>query len=131
MIVDYWARFGDSPIWAGINTTIAGALMVYIVFSYIHVFAVKGTHRSYIAATAMKTLCLPLFGAYIFSLAMDIFTVHIISGLIDAWMAWTIHRDWQKIKDHDDWWKGKGTKLKKKVRSLFSARSTAVAGAGA
>lgn len=131
MIVEYWHRFGDSPIFAGINHTISGALIIYVVFSYMHTFTVKGTQRSYLAATVIKTLCLPLYGAFIFSLAMDIFSMNIVGGLIDAWMAWTLHRDWQRIKDYDDWWKGRGTKMKKKLRSMFRTRSLATAGAGA
>ena len=131
MIVEYWNRFGDSPLWAGLTWTIVGVFLVYVVFHGIHLHSVRGTKRAYQAASVLKTLCLPLFGAFVFQVAMDVFTSWWIGAIVDTWISYTLLRDWQKIKDSDDWWKGKGTKLKKKLRSLFSARSTAAAGAGA
>ena len=82
-------------------------------------------------ATTVKTLLWPLFGAYVFSVVMDLFTQEWFGALIDAWICSIFIRDWEKIKDSDDWWKGKGTKLKKKLRSMFTASSPATAGAAA
>ncbi|GAA4033576.1 hypothetical protein GCM10023063_16640 [Arthrobacter methylotrophus] len=131
MIIDYWTRFGSSPLWVGISFAITMAMFTYLTAKIDWRMSVEGSHREYMASTIMKTLCLPLFGAFVFDVALDVFTQQWLGVLIDGYLAYTMHRDWQHIKDNDDWWKGRGTKLKKKLRSMFTSSSPATAGAGA
>ena len=131
MLIDYWTRFGDTPLWTGIGWTITLSFLFYVIMHWIHRNAVAGTRRSYQAATIVKTLLWPLFGAYVFSTVMDLFSHLWVIAFLDAWICSMLVRDWDKIKDSDDWWKGKGTKLKMKLRSVFTSSSPAAAGAGA
>lgn len=95
-----------------------------------NVRAVKGTHRAYQSATVIKTLLWPLFSGYVFCTVMNLFTQQWIVAVLDVWICWILLRDWERFKDSDDWWKGKGTRLKEKLRSMFTASSPALAGAG-
>jgi hypothetical protein len=81
----------------------------YVIMHWTYRSAVSGTRRSYQAATIVKTLLWPLFGAYVFCVVMDLFTQAWISALIDAWICSILLMDWERIKNSDDWWKGKGT----------------------
>lgn len=131
MIVDYWSRFGQSLQWTLLDGIIGAVLMAYALTSMVNFFSVKGTLKSYRTATVVKTLCLPLFAAYVFQTALDIFTSDWVGALIDAFLCYTLLDDWNKIKDRDDWWKGKGTMLKRKLKSLRGSRFPAATGAGA
>lgn len=131
MIIEFWLLFAKSPAWY-ITSFFAGALwIVYVIAHVIHSRAVKGTVRSFNAATVMKTLCLPLFGAYVFKAAMHLFTGDWFNVLMDLVVCYLLIRDWKKIKGSDDWWKGKGTKLKKKLKSLLTGHSPVSVGGSA
>jgi pheromone shutdown protein TraB len=131
MLIDYWTRFGETTLWTGIGWAITLSFFFYIVMHWVYRNAVSGTRRSYQSVTIVKTLLWPLFGAYVFSVDMDLFTQEWISALIDAWICSIFLRDWERIKDKDDWWKGKGTKLKRKLKSLFTSTSPATSDAAA
>lgn len=129
-MMDFWTRIDSSPIYTGAAYAAAFALIAYMVEAYAYRRAVKGTVRSYRAGTILRTLCLPLFGWFVFRTAVDIFTADWML-LIHAWLAYTLLRDWETYKDNDDWWKGKGTKLKKKLRSMLTASAPSAAPAAA
>lgn len=131
MDIEFWARFADTPLKSGVGWAIALVYVVYAVSISINRRAVSGTHRSYRSATIIKTLIWPLFAGYFFFAAMDLITQEWVGTFIDAWICCALLRDWERYKDSDDWWKGKGKKLKKKLRSMFTASSPAVAGGGA
>lgn len=131
MVVNFWTHFGSSPLWAGIGLAITGVYLGYIIAYFIYYRAVPGSRNSYLSSTVMRALCLPLFGGFVLSVAIDAFTGNWIGLFIDIWISHGLHRDWQRIKDNDDWWTGKGTKLKKKLRSFFTASAPAAAGAAA
>lgn len=131
MLIDYWVRFAATPLAHGIGWAISFAVLPYFMAGFVHRFAVPGTLKAYQSATIVKTLLWPLFAGYVYCVIMDIFTQNWIGALIDAWMCSVLVRDWDRFKDTDDWWKGKGTKLKKKLKSMFTASSPATSGAGA
>jgi hypothetical protein len=131
MNIEFLARFGDTPLWDGISWAVLAAYVSYAIALTVNTRAVSGSRQSYLSSTIMRTLCLPLFGAFVFSAAIDALAGNLVSVLFDVWISSNMHRDWQRIKDNDDWWTGKGTKLKKKLRSMFTSTSTVAAGAGA
>lgn len=131
MNIEFLSRIGDSPLWDAISWAVLVAYMSYCVALIVNTRAVAGSRQSYVSSTFMRTLCLPLFGAFVFSTAIDALAGNLVSVLFDVWISSNMHRDWQRIKDNDDWWTGKGTKLKKKLRSMFTSTSTVAAGAGA
>jgi hypothetical protein len=125
------ARLGDSPLWDAISWAAIVVYIAYCVALLVNTRAVTGSRQSYLSSTMMRTLCLPLFGAFVFSTAIDALAGNLVSVLFDVWISSIMHRDWQRMKDNDDWWAGKGTKLKGKLRSMFTSHSPAAAGAGA
>lgn len=131
MLIDYWVRFAATPLAHGIGWAISMAFLAHIVAVYVHRYAVPGTLRAFQSATFVKTLVWPLFAGYVYNFILDLFTHNWIGALIDAWLCSVLLRDWEDFKDTDDWWKGRGTKLKKKLKSMFTASSPAAAGAGA
>jgi hypothetical protein len=131
MLIDYWTHFSETPLWTGVRFAIAVVYTVYFISVLINRRAVTGTYRAYRSATIIKTLLWPLFAGYVFCTVMNLFTHNWVGAFIDAWICSILLRDWEEYKDRDDWWKGKGTKLKKKLRSMFTASSPAAAGAGA
>ncbi|HEX9089715.1 MAG TPA: hypothetical protein VF867_19645 [Arthrobacter sp.] len=131
MVIDYWSRFGSSPLWSALSFAVSALFVPYAVAMFIHHRAVAGTRRSYLVSTLLRGLCLPLFAGFVFSLAMDIFTSHWFSALCDGYLSYAMLRDWNRLKNNDDWWTGRGTKLKRKLRSLVAGPSPVSAGAGA
>ncbi len=131
MLIDYWNCFGDTPLRAGLNSAIGIVYVFYAVTILVNRRTVSGTHRAYRSATIIKTLIWPLFAAYAFSFVMDPFTQEWIGAFFDAWIGSILLRDWEKYKDTDDWWRGRGAKLKKKLRSMFRAPASVLASAGA
>lgn len=131
MIISFWSQFGASPLWSGIGLAITVTYLAYIAAYILQYRAVRGSRNAYLGSTIMRTLCLPLFGAFVLSVAIDAATGNWIGMAIDVWISYGLHRGWNEMKDNDDWWTGKGTKLKKKLRSFFTASSPAAAGAGA
>lgn len=131
MVIDFWMHFSETPIWIGLKWAISFGFMSYVAAVLTNRRSVPGTYRAYWSATIIKTLLWPVFAGYLFCTVMDLFTHEWVGAFIDAWVCFTLLREWEKYKDSDDWWKGKGTKLKKKLRSMFTASSTAAAGAGA
>jgi hypothetical protein len=129
MTITYWTRFGTSPVALWITGLIAVVMFVYILAQAARIWSVKGTRGYYQASTVARTLCLPLFGALTFEVAIDLFTGHWVSAVLEAYLAFIMLRDWERMKDNDDWWTGRGEKLKKKLRSMLSASSPAAAGA--
>lgn len=127
MIIEFWSRFGESPAWGIMSFSASALWIVYVIAQMIHGRAVKGTVRSFKAATVVKTLCLPLFGAYVFKVAMHLFTGDWFSVLIELVVCYLLIRGWKRIKGNDDWWKGKGTRLKRRLASLIGGRSPAPA----
>ncbi|WP_422759116.1 hypothetical protein [Paenarthrobacter sp. C1] len=131
MDIDFWTRFAGTPLKSGLGWAIAMAYFVYVINISINRRAVSGTLRSYRSATIIKTLIWPLFAGYFFFAAIDLLTREWLGAFLDVAVCVILLRDWERYKDSDDWWKGKGTKLKKKLRSMFTASSPAMAGAGA
>jgi len=130
MVIDFWARFGSSPLWRTLSFAVSALFVPYTVAMFIHRRAVTGTRRAYLASTTVRTLCLPLFAGFVFSMAMDVFTSQWIGALCDGYLSYAMLRDWNRFKNNDDWWTGRGTKLKKKLRSMVTA-SLVSSGAGA
>jgi hypothetical protein len=131
MLIDYWTHFGETPLFHGLSAAVASAYIFYLVTLWTHRRAVTGTHRAYQTATIVKTLLWPVFAGYVFCTVMNLFTQNWLGAFIDAWLCSLLLRDWEQFKDTDDWWKGRGTKLKKRLRSMFTASSTSAAGASA
>lgn len=125
------ARFGGSPLWDAITWAVLMVYVAYAIALIVNTLAVTGSRQSYQSSTIMRTLCLPLFGAYVFSTAIDAIAGNVPSLLFDVWISYTMHRDWKRFSDSDDWWTGKGTKLKKKLRSMLTSPSPTTAGAAA
>lgn len=130
-MAEYWGNPGNEPLLIGALLAVSFAYVVQVVASLVYDRAVPGSRNSYVSSTVMRTLCLPLFGAYVFQAGLDIITSDWFWLILHAFICYTLHWDWNRLKDSDDWWKGKGTKLKKKLRSMFSTISPAAAGAGA
>jgi hypothetical protein len=131
MLIDFWTHFSETPLFLGLKWATGITYLFYVITIVINRRTVPGTYRAYLSATIIKTLLWPVFAGYVFCTAMDLFTHEWIGAFIDAWICSVLVRDWERYKDSDDWWKGKGTKLKKKLRSMFTAPSPAAAGAGA
>jgi hypothetical protein len=131
MLIDYWTHFNGTPLCLGLKWAIGLTFLLYVVNVAINRRTVSGTYRAYRSATIIKTLLWPLFAGYLFCTALDLVTQDWFGALIDAWISFVLMRDWEKYEDSDDWWRGKGTKLKKRLRSMFTAPSPAAAGADA
>ncbi|MDI3213605.1 hypothetical protein [Arthrobacter sp. AL12] len=62
---------------------------------------------------------------------MDIFTGQWFSALCNSYLIYAMLRDWIRFKDNDEWWTGRATKVKNRLRSLIAGPSPVAAGAGA
>ncbi len=131
MLIDYWTHFNGTPLCLGLKWATGITYLFYVVAVVINSRTVSGTYRAYRSATVIKTLLWPVFAGYVFCTVMDLFTHEWIGAFVDAWICSVLLRDWERYKDSDDWWKGRGTKLKRKLRSMFTVSSPVAAGAGA
>lgn len=127
-MASYWNRVGDVPFLTGILLAVSFAYVVHVAATVVYDRAVRGSRNSYVSSTVMRTLCLPLFGAYVFQAGLNVVTADWFWLIIHAFICYALHRDWRRLKDSDDWWKGKGTKLKKKLRSMITSGSPMAAG---
>lgn len=131
MLIDYWTQFSDSPLWTVLKWTIASTYIAYAITVDVHRRCAPGTYRAYQSATVIRMLLWPLFAGYTFSAALNVFTADWFGTVICVLVCAILLRDWQRFKDSDDWWKGKGTKLKKKLKSLVTGPASVPAAAGA
>lgn len=131
MLIEQWTDFGTSPLGLGIGWSTGLGFMTYAVANFVHDRTVPGTYRAYRSATIAKTLLWPVFAGYVYCAVIALVTQNWGGAIVSAWICATLARDWERFKDTDDWWKGRGTKLKTKLKSLFTASSPAMAGAGA
>lgn len=131
MLIDYWTQFSDSPAWTVLKWTIAVGYICYAITVEVNRRSVPGTYRAYRSATVIKTLIWPLFTGYTLSAALNFITGDWFGAVISTLACVILLRDWERFKDSDDWWKGKGTKLKKKLKSLLTGPASVPAAAGA
>lgn len=131
MLIEFWSAFESSPAWYLIRLLTSSVLIWYIYNSWRFRLAVKGTALSYRSGTILRTLCLPLCAAFLFEASVDLLTSSWFAAGLHACLGMMILRDWERYKDNEDWWTGKGTKLKKKLRSMFTVTTLAGASAGA
>jgi hypothetical protein len=124
-----FTNFATPPWWGPVSLTISMVYMVYVVFWTVNLYAVSGTRQAYLSSSIMRTLCLPLFAAYVFSIPVDTASGNGFGVFFDLLIGYILHRDWKKLKDTDDWWTGRGTRLKKRLQSMFTAPAAAGVGA--
>lgn len=111
-----------------------GALALLLPYYVADLFAsmsVKGTRRRYLAVSVMATLIYPVFSLYVLNFLIDVVTENWIRVLIDIYICWYANRLWNRVKDEDNWWKGRGKKIGKTIKKAFTVSSPAAAGAGA
>jgi hypothetical protein len=129
--IDALRTFLTSPpgiaLWLGGNFVVLACIIAESVMKY----SVSGTRLRYKAATAFHTLFVPSILCISVSTLIDAASGQWVGVALGVAFIVALIIAWHRCKDDDSWWKGKGTKLKKKVRSLFATRSTAVVGAGA
>lgn len=128
-MLEFWAQFRESPLWTGITWAMVLSYLVYFTLMVTYRMSVRGTRRSYMTASMLNALGLSLAAAYLFAAAINIAGAKLFTGTFNAVIAYFILRYWLTIKDEDNWWKGRGTKIRRWIRGLSAGTRTVPAGA--
>ncbi|MFD1210646.1 hypothetical protein ACFQ36_01140 [Arthrobacter sp. GCM10027362] len=128
-MLEFWARFGNSPLFTGITWAMVLSYLVYFMLMFTYRMSVRGTRRSYMAASMLNALGPSLTAGYLFAAAVNIAAGMLVISLLDALIAFFVLRYWLTIKDENNWWKGRGTNVRRWIRSLSPGTKTAPAGA--
>lgn len=128
-MLEFWARFGDSSLFTGITLAMLLSYLVYFMLMFTYRMSVRGTRRSYMTASMLNALGPSLTAAYLFAAAVNIAAGMPVVSVLDALIAFFVLRYWLTIKDENNWWKGRGTKIRRRIRSLSAGTKTVLAGA--
>lgn len=86
---------------------------------------VPGSHRRYRTVTVLKTLLPPAVALETYSAVASIadgaYLNAVIAVLNLAFFAWC----WHQIRDDDNWWNGRGRKIRQWFRRTSASRSAA------
>lgn len=124
------AQLGEGPLGLGIIAITFGVAMACIVAQFDVMFAVRGTRRRYRAATIVRTLLLPAVVLTGLRAIIDYSAGNWFSAVLNTLMSISFLKDWGK-EDEDNWWSGRGTKIKKTIASLLTRSASVSARAGA
>lgn len=105
-------------------------VMTWIFSDGLRRYSIKGSYNRYRWATVQRTVKYPSaigLGIYMLYAIAQISTGerlgwYIFILILDIWLAYCWHRDYKSLEDDDDFWTGKGKKLKSWLKSQFSVR---------
>ncbi|WP_427005878.1 hypothetical protein [Pseudarthrobacter sp. H2] len=100
-------------------------VLVCICSDMIRLLSVPRSHRRYVAATVFRTLALPAIVIMAASVLIDVASGAWQNVAAGVFILMTVTFRWRNDTDEDNWWKGKGKKLARWLRSRTPSRSLA------
>lgn len=129
----FWAGFPDTPF--GIAVTLTALAMAYacITASFVQSSAARGSRPRFLAVSVQRTLAIPAMMLIVPKGIGNAASGNWLTAFFDVILFVTFIIMWRRLRNEDDWWTGRGTRLKKRLNSLASGLSsrgrTATAGA--
>ena len=114
-----------------ISHTATVFLVAFYVADIIAALSVKGTRPRYVAVFAMATLIYPVFALKMLDLMISVINHNWIPAAFDLFACWYANRLWNKVKDEDSRWSGRGKKIGEAIKKAFTISSPVASGAGA
>lgn len=100
-------------------------VLVCMCSDMVRLLSVPRSHRRYVATTVFRTLALPAIVIMAASVLIDVASGAWQNVAAGVFILMTVTFRWRNDTDEDNWWKGKGKKLSRWVRSRTASRSLA------
>lgn len=113
------AQLGEGPSGMVIIGTTFLVAMSCVLAQFGMMFAVRGTSRRYRAATLVRTLLLPAVVLTGLCAIISYAGGNWFSAALNTFMSISFLKDWGKMTDEDNWWSGRGTKIRKAIASFL------------
>lgn len=124
------AQLGEGPLGMAVIAATFLVAITCIVAQFGMMFAVRGTRRRYLAATIVRTLLLPAVVLTGLRAIIDFAAGDWFSAVLNTLVSVSFLRDWGRTKDEDNWWSGRGTKIRKAITSSLVRPVSVAARAG-
>lgn len=123
METTFWAALHGTPAGLGIALVSLTLQLGFLMANTHRITAVKGTRQRYIAATWATSLAGPSLLAAAVDTVMDFFAGDWFGVVVGMLVLFVVALNWRQLRnaDDDNWWKGRGTKIGKSVRSFLTA----------
>lgn len=106
-------------IWLSIEVVV----MVCVALELVRHFLARGTRARYLLTTLIRTLAVPAILVKMTDIVIDGADKDYFDMGIDVLITGFLIAKWYTTRDDDNWWKGRGKKLGRWARRLFTRSS--------